>query len=128
MNLNVHQDHPGGFTVTFQGPLLGGADSRLFIFDVAGAPDLAASAGVVRRRADVGVGAPDELSLRLAQAIEMREGSACCFDADLFHSTAPVIQGAKQREVNPGARAGERGSAERGGGSGRRSSCLVIPD
>ena len=98
MNLNVHQDHPGGFTVTFQGPLLGGADSRLFIFDEAGAPDR------------------HERSLQLAETIEMREGSACCFDADLFHSTAPVVQGMQQRVwVAPGqAQVRARGAVQRG--------------
>lgn len=109
MNLNVHQDHPGGFTVTFQGPLLGGADSRLFIFDEAGAPDR------------------HERSLQLAETIEMREGSACCFDADLFHSTAPVIQGAKQGEGRALGPAQERAreALQRGErGSGR----VVIPD
>ncbi len=93
MNLGVHQDHPGGFTVTFQGPLVGGAESKLFIYlrqDATG------------DRGDRGRCLPsphqDECLLQLAATVEMPEGAACCFDADLFHSTAPVVQGVMGRE------------------------------
>jgi len=61
--LGPHTDHPGGCTVTFQGPCEGGATSQLLFYS-----DPAGESAVV----------------------DMVDGAACCFDADILHATAPV--------------------------------------
>ena len=64
--LGPHTDHPGGCTVTFQGPCAGGAASQLLFYT----------------------------GTEVAPAVvDMFDGAACCFDADLCHATAPIGSG-----------------------------------
>jgi hypothetical protein len=94
-NLAVHTDHPNGVTVTFQGPIVDGANSELLIYDDSD-------------------GSP-------SREIGMPEGTACCFDANLRHATAAVQRGERWVWVlfyGPGGSGSGSGSGHSGGKRG----------